>query len=49
LPVGFQHPLDCILQWTDLRLRPLVLFALWRDRIRDCLTHHPSMHAELLA
>ncbi len=48
LPVGFQHPLDCILQWTDLWLLPFVLLALWRDRARDCLTHHPSMHAMLL-
>ncbi len=48
LPVCFQHPLDGILQWTDLRLLPFLLLALWRDRVRDCLAHHPSMDAILL-
>jgi hypothetical protein len=48
LPVGFQHPLDGILQWTDLGLLPFVRLALWRDCVGDCLTHHPSMPAMLL-
>jgi hypothetical protein len=48
LPIGLQHPLDCIFQRTDLRLLPFVLLSLWRDRTRDCLAHHPSMYAMLL-
>jgi hypothetical protein len=30
LPISFQHPLDCILGRTDLRLLPFVLLAIWR-------------------
>jgi hypothetical protein len=48
LPVGYQHPLDCIFHWTDLRLFPFVLLSLWWDRARACLAHHMSMHAVLL-
>jgi hypothetical protein len=48
LPIGFQHPLDRILHWTDLRLLTFMFLALWRDRVRDCLAHHPSMHPMLL-
>ena len=48
LSVGFQHPLDCIPQWADLRMLPFVLLALWRDRVCDCLAHHPAMHPMLL-
>jgi hypothetical protein len=48
VPISLQHPLDCVLQRTDLRLLPFVLSSLWRNRIRDCLAHHPSMHPMLL-
>ncbi len=48
LPVDFQHPLNVLLQRSELRLLPFGLLPVRRDRAEDRLAHHPPVNAMLL-
>src|SRR5213593_1972879 len=48
LSIRLQNLIDEIAHRPDLRPLPLRSFPLRRIRIRQCLAHHPAVHAEFL-